>query len=120
MFIKLGIITGIVILGGMIFSIEIDRFFPTTSANVINLLKDDVMNLGSQATDSVEKRIDKSIDKIVDKTSNTIQNEIMESGDKITSEISEVKELSQQIISDDILNFNPVEYIQNVFSGNSK
>ena len=58
MFIKLGIIAGIVILGGMVFSNEIDRFFPNTSANVIGSLQDDVMNLGSQATDSVEKRID--------------------------------------------------------------
>ena len=41
MFIKLGIIAGIVILGGMIFSNEIDNLFPTTSATVFDSLKND-------------------------------------------------------------------------------
>ena len=67
MFIKLGIIAGILILGGMIFSNEIDTLFPSTSTNVVNSLKEDVSNFGIKATDSVEKRIDESIDKIVDK-----------------------------------------------------
>ncbi|MBT3328942.1 MAG: hypothetical protein HN384_03265, partial [Nitrosopumilus sp.] len=65
MFIKLGIIAGILILGGMIFSNEIDTLFPSTSTNVVNSLKEDVSNFGTKATDSVEKRIDESIDKIV-------------------------------------------------------
>ena len=64
MFIKLGIIAGILILGGMIFSNEIDTLFPSTSANVVSSLKEDVSNFGEKATDSVEKRIDDSIDKI--------------------------------------------------------
>lgn len=119
MFIKLGIIAGIVILGGMVFSTEIDNIFPSTSATVFDSLKDDVTNFGSQASDSVEQRIDESIDKITDKTSNTITNEISEAGDKLTGEISEAKESSQQIISEEISNFNPVESIQNIFTGNS-
>ena len=70
MFIKLGIIAGIIILGGMVFSNEIDVLFPSTSASVVNSLKDDVSNFGTIASESVEKRIDESVDKIVDKTSN--------------------------------------------------
>jgi len=62
MFIKLGIIAGIVILGGMIFSNEIDNLFPTTSASVFDSLKDDAANFGSKASDSVEQRIDESIE----------------------------------------------------------
>jgi len=119
MFIKLGIIAGIIILGGMVFSNEIDNLFPTTSATVFDSLKNDVSIFGSKASDSVEQRIDSSIDKIVDKTSESISNEISDAGDKISDEISEVKESSQQTIKDEISNFNPIESIQNIFTDSS-
>ena len=48
MSIKLGIIAGIIILGAMVFSNEIDTLFPTTSATVIDSIKDDVSNIGSK------------------------------------------------------------------------
>ena len=117
MFIKLGIIVGIVILGGMIFSTEIENLFPST-ANAVDSLQDDVTNLGSKATDSVEKKIDESIATIVNTTSNTLNNEISEAGDKITTEITEAKESSQKIIKEEISNFNPFESIQDFFAGN--
>ena len=119
MFIKLGIIVGIVVLGGMIFSNEIDTLFPSTSATVLDSLKGDVANFGSKASDSVEQRIDESIDKITDKTGNAITDEINEAGDKIAGEISEAKEASQKTISEEISNFNPIEAITNVFTGGS-
>ncbi len=119
MFIKLGIIAGIIILGGMIFSTEIGNIFPTTSATVFDSLIDDVTNFGSKASDSVDQRIDESIDKIVDKTSNSITNEISEAGNKISNEISEAKKSSQETISEEISNFNPIEAITNIFTGNS-
>ncbi len=112
MFIKLGIIAGIIILGGMVFSNEIGTIFPSTSASVVDSIKDDVSNLSSNAANSVEQRIDNSVDKITEKTSNAITNEIHEVGDKIQNEISDVKESSQKAISD----FNPLESIQNVFT----
>ena len=108
MFKKLGIIAGIVILGGMIFSNELDNLFPTTSATVLDSLKDDAANFGSKASDSVEQRIDESIDKITDKTGNAISNEISEAGDKISNEISE-----------EVSNFNPIESIQIIFTSGS-
>lgn len=117
MLIKLAIIAGIVILGGMIFSAEIENLFPST-ANAVDSLKDDVTKLGSKATNSVEKKIDESIDTIVNNTSNTINNEISEAGDKITSEITEAKESSQKIINEEISNFNPFESIQEFFAAN--
>jgi len=119
MFIKLGIIAGIVILGGMIFSNEIDNLFPTTSATVFDSLKNDVSSFGSKASDSVEQRIDSSIDKIVDTTSESISEKISNAGDKVTNELSEAKESSQKAIKEEILNFNPIESIQNIFAGNS-
>jgi len=119
MLIKLGIIAGIVILGGMIFSTEIGNIFPTTSASVFDSLMDDVTNFGAKASDSVDQRIDESIDKIVDKTSNSITNEIGEAGDKIANEISEAKESSQKTITEEISNFDPFESIKNIFTGGS-
>jgi hypothetical protein len=119
MFIKLGIIAGIIILGGMVFSNEIDTLFPSTSATVFDSLKNDVSNFGSKASDSVEQRIDSSIDKIVDKTTESISEEISEAGDKVTNEISEAKESSQKAIKEEILNFNPIESIQSIFTGSS-
>ncbi|ABX13674.1 hypothetical protein [Nitrosopumilus maritimus] len=119
MFIKLGIIAGIIVLGGMIFSNEIDSFFPTTSATITDSLTNDISNIGTKATNAVENRIDESIDKIVDKTSDAITNEIHETGDKISNEVSDVKETSQNIIHEKVSNFNPVESIQNLFTGSS-
>ena len=119
MFIKLGIIAGIIILGGMIFSNEINTLFPTTSATVFDSLKNDVSNFGSKASDSVEQRIDSSIDKIVDKTTESISEKITETGDKVTNKISDAKESSEKVIKDEISNFNPVESIQNIFTDNS-
>jgi len=118
MFIKLGIIAGILILGGMIFSNEIDILFPSTSANVVSSLKEDVSNFGQKATDSVEKRIDDSIDKIVDKTGDAISNEISEAGDKISDEITDVKDSSKQKLDEKLSDFNPIESIKNIFSDN--
>ena len=118
MFIKLGIIAGILILGGMIFSNEIDTLFPSTSANVVSSLKEDMSNFGEKATNSVEKRIDDSIDKIVDKTGDAISNEISEAGDKISDEITDVKDSSKQKIDEKLSDFNPIESIKNIFTGN--
>ncbi len=119
MLIKLGIIAGIVILGGMIFSTEIGNIFPTTSATVFDSLMDDVTNFGSNAVDSADQRIDESLDKIVDKTSNSITNEISEAGNKVSNNISEAKESSQKTITEEISNFNPIESITNFFTGGS-
>ncbi|MGY5143454.1 MAG: hypothetical protein ACW9XH_03130 [Candidatus Nitrosopumilus sp. bin_32a] len=119
MLIKLGIIAGIIILGGMIFSNEIDNLFPTTSATVLDSLKNDIGIFGSKASDSVEQRIDSSIDKIVDKTGESISDGITDAGDKISDEISDVKESSQKTIKEEILNFNPIESIQNIFTDSS-
>jgi gas vesicle protein len=119
MFIKLGIIVGIVILGGMIFSNEIDSFLPTTSATVFDSLKNDMNIFGTKALDSVEQRIDSSIDKIVNKTSESISNEISNVGDKVSNEISDVKESSQKLIKEEVSNFDPIKSIQNIFTGSS-
>ncbi len=105
MLIKLGIIAGIVILGVMIFATEIENISPTT-ATAIDSLNDDVTHFGTEASDSIEQRIDES-GKIVNEASNTL-----------TNEITEAKESSQKIINEEISNFNPIESIKNIFTGN--
>ena len=115
MFIKLGIIVSIVVLGGMVFSNEINNIFPTTSTTVLDSLNDDVTSFSSKTLNSVEQRIDESIDKIADKTSNSITNEISDVGDKITNKIDESKESSQKVINKEILNFNLIEFVQNIY-----
>ncbi|MCV0393328.1 MAG: hypothetical protein K5790_08600 [Nitrosopumilus sp.] len=120
MFIKLGIIAGIIILAGMIFSNEIDVLFPSTSASVFDSLKEDVSNIGTKTTDSVEKRLDDSIDNIIDKTSKSVTNEISEVGEKISDQISDAKDSSQKTINEEISNFDPLKAVKNIFTDNSK
>lgn len=115
MLIKLGIVAGIVILGGMIFSNEIDNLFPSTSTTVLDSLKNDASDFSSQAIYSVEKRLDDSIDKIIDKTNDSIANEISDAGDKVSGKISEVKESSQKMINEEISNFDLIEYVQSFY-----
>ena len=120
MFLKLGIIVSIVIIGGVMFSSEITTLFPNTSATAINSLKDDVNNLSSQATNSTEKRISESFDNLVDKTNDTVNKEINKIGNKITNKISESKESSQTIIIETVSNLNPLQSIQNIFTEDNK
>ncbi len=117
MFIKLGIIAGIVILGAMIFTNEIDTFFPNSSHTLIDSLKKDVINFSAQASDFVEQRIDESVDTITNVTSNTITDEITDTGDDSTDETSAEKESFQQTITEKIFNFDPIKSIENIFTG---
>jgi len=89
----------------MIFATEIENVSPTT-VTAIDSLKDDVTNFGTKASDSIEQRIDES-GKIVNEASITL-----------TNEITEAKESSQKIINEEISNFNPIESIKNIFTGN--
>jgi len=120
MLIKLSIIVGIVVFGSIIFSDELLSIYSNSSEKTFNSFKDDFSNFSLIASDSVEKKIDSSIDKIVDKTSNSITNKISDeintAGDKISNEILDAKESSQQIITNKISNFSLIESIQNIFT----
>lgn len=120
MLIKLSIIVGIVVFGSIIFSDELLSIYSNSSEKTFNSFKDDFSNFSLIASDSVEKKIDSSIDKIVDKTSDSITNKISDeintAGDKISNEILDAKESSQQIITNKISNFSLIESIQNIFT----
>ena len=114
MFIKLGIITGILILAGLIFLPEIDYTLSVISNMTVDSLKDDVTNFGIDTSNSVEQRITKSIDTITGKANNTLTSEISEYGIKTTDEISKAVESSQKTIYERISDFNPIKYIENI------
>lgn len=61
MIIKLGILTGLLILGGIIFSSEIQSFFPNTSTNGVDSLKSDVKILTTKTVETAEEKIESSI-----------------------------------------------------------
>ncbi len=105
MFLKLGIICAILILGGLVFSSEINELFPSTSGSIVESLNEDISGIGTTVTESVEKRLDTSIDKIVEKTS-----------EQINTEINDVKEFSNNILSDELEKLNSLGAIVDLFS----
>ena len=115
MLIKLGIIIAAIVLGGMIFSNEIDILLPNTSATIVDSLKNDASGFSSKALGSVEQRIDDSIDQIIDNTSNSISSKINGVGDKISDKIPDTRELSQKMFNDKISNFDFIEHIQSIY-----
>jgi len=109
MFIKLGIIAGILIVSGLIFSSEINSIFPNTSASLTESLKNDVNSLGAKASDSVENKLNTSLDKIVSKTS-----------EKIDDGIAKTQESSKDFFSNELTKINPVERLTNIFNKDSR
>jgi hypothetical protein len=93
------------IVGGLIFSSEINGLFPNTSNSVVESLKEDVGEISTKATESVEKRLDKSIDNVVEKTN-----------EQVNSGINNVKESSKNILSNEVEKLNPVKVIENIFN----
>lgn len=108
MFLKLGILGVLLILGGIVFSSEISGFFSNTSALVTESLKHDVNNISQKATESIENKIESSLDNVVDNTS-----------EKINDRITDAKESSTNFLSDELGKINPFESIENVFKNTS-
>ena len=103
MLIKLAIVAGVAVLGGIVFANELGMLFPHTSATVGDSLRDDVASLGSKAANSVEQRIDGSVEEITEKTS-IIKDEVSQVGEKIQDRISDARQTSQEAVE----NINPV------------
>ena len=115
MIIKLGIITAVLILGGMMFSTEITTLFPNTSASLTDSLKNDFNNLNAKITNSAENRLDTSIDKTIQSVSDSVYEGITETGDNIKMGIIESGESSKDILANEVSNFDPFSFIQNIF-----
>ncbi len=134
MIIKLGIITAVLILGGMMFSTEITALFPNTSASLTDSLKNDFNNLNAKITDSAENRLDTSIDKTIQSVSDSVYEGITETGDKLVENVNEQisegitetgdnikigiiesSESSKEILANEVSDFDPFSFIQNIF-----
>ena len=79
MILKLAIIAGLVVLGGMIFYTEIDTFFPNTASTVPASLHADIDALGNQTTDFVSERLAEStvhLEKVTNDTVSDITNRV--------------------------------------------
>ena len=61
MFLKLSILIGVLMIGGIIFSSEIQSFFPNTTTNGVNSVKSDVKILTAKSIESAEEKIGSSI-----------------------------------------------------------
>jgi hypothetical protein len=83
MLFKLGILIGILIIGGYVFSAQIQNLFPNTSTDGVNSLKSDVNTLTTKSIESAEDKIESSINQtqtklveIKDESSYYIKNKI--------------------------------------------
>ena len=137
MLIKLGIIAGVLVLGGMMFSTEITSLFPSTSALLADSLKNDIDALNSKVTNSAENRLDSSIDqtiqgvsdsvyqgitetgdKLVENVNEKISEGITEAGDNIKTQIVESSDSSKEILVNQVPKFDPFNFIKNIFQIN--
>ena len=137
MLIKLGIIAGVLVLGGMMFSTEITSLFPSTSALLADSLKNDIDALNSKVTNSAENRLDSSIDqtiqsvsdsvyqgitetgdKLVENVNEKISEGIAETGDNIKTQIVESSDSSKEILVNQVPKFDPFNFIKNIFQIN--
>ena len=125
------------ILGGMMFSTEITTLFPSTSALLSDSLKNDINSLNDKITNSAENRLDTSIDsaiqsvsdsvyegitdtgdKLVENVNEKISEGITDTGDNIQTQIIESSQLSKEVIVNEVSEFNPLNFIKNIFKIN--
>jgi len=74
MFLKIGILATILVIGGIMFSSEIQAIFPNTSTTVVDSLETDVNTITEKSVDSAEKKIESSVDKVETKLYEIKQN----------------------------------------------
>ena len=113
MLIKLGIIAGIVILGGLIFYNEIGNIFPSTTAVINDALTDDINSLGDRTTNSLQERLDDSFDM----AGSAITEEISNTGQQVSGTLHEVGESSKDTTADVLSNINPLKFIEDAIQG---
>ncbi len=120
MLLKLGIIAAILVVGGIIFSSEIQSIFPNTSTTVVNSLETDVSTLTTKSIESAGQKIESSIEKVETKLSDighqtiqTAENTINSSVEQVETKLSEIKQNSTDYVEETIDNnfsfLNPKE-----------
>ena len=109
MLLKLGIIATILIVSGIIFSSEIQQYFPNTSTDGANSLKTDVNTLTTESFESAEQKITSSAEQAGTKLSDfghqsvqTAENTINSSVEQAETKLSEIKQDSSEFIEENI------------------
>ena len=87
MLLKIIIAGVILIIGGIIFSSEIQEFFPNTTTSGVNSLKSDVQILTTNSIESAEEKIDSSINQTHSKLVEIKDNSTEFIEEKITNKI---------------------------------
>ena len=105
MLIKIGIVAGLAILGGMVFYNELGVLLPSTVSTVPESLAEDVERLGGEATGFVEGRISES----------AVQLESM-TGEAASGIVENVQGAQERIIGG-ASSINPIEPLQEVLAG---
>lgn len=112
MLLKIGIIASILVVGGIVFSSEIQTIFPNTSATAAESLEADVTSLTSKTFDAAEEKIESSYDTVETKfteisqqTIQSAESTINSSAEKVETKFTEFKE-------------NSTEYVEETFTDN--
>lgn len=120
MLLKLGIIAAILVVGGIIFSSEIQAILPNTSTTGVNSLETDVNTLTTKSFESAEQKIGSSVEKAETKLSDmsqqtiqTAESTINSSVEQVETKLSEIKQNSTEYVEENISDkfsfFNPSE-----------
>ncbi len=88
MLLKIGLIAAILVVGGVIFSSEIQAIFPNTSTTGLDSFETDVNTLTEKSLESAEQKIGSGVDKIETKLSEFKQNSTEYVEEKISEKLS--------------------------------
>ncbi len=109
MLVKLGIIAAILVVGGIIFSSEIQAIFPNTSTDGVNSLESDVNALTTKSFESAGQKIESSAEKVGTKLSDighqtvqTAEGTINSSVEQVGTKLSEIKQNSTEYVEENI------------------
>jgi len=113
MFLKLGVIGIILVVGGIIFSSQIQEIFPNTSTDGIDSLKADVNIMATKSFESAEQKIESSVkqteklSEIGHQTIKKTEDAVESSLEQADSKLSEFKENSSEYVEENITNKIP-------------
>ena len=109
MFLKIAVLGSILIVGGIVFSSQIQEIFPNTSTDGVNSLKSDVNSLTSKSINKMEEKIESSVEQAEEKltefghqTIQSAENKIESSVKKAENKISEIHQNSTEYIEENI------------------
>ena len=109
MLLKIAVLGSILIVGGIIFSSQIQETFPNASTDGVNSLKSDVSSLTSKSINKAEEKIESSVykaeEKLTDfghKTIQSAEEKIESSVKKAENKISEIHQDSTEYIEENL------------------